>query len=131
MKTVFQNQSQQSSELDERPRFGIGHITLDVTDVARSVAFYQAIGMRLVVDMGDAAILELRGGTHLIVRRSQSVDGSLDLITDEIDETHQLMAANGANPGKIKRGSPHDRFVAADPDGNTLVVASNHAVGPV
>lgn len=116
---------------DRRPRFGIGHMAFPATDVAELVDFYTSIGMRLVVNMGSAAILELRGGTHLILRQSHTADGVLDLIVDDIDETWALLEAVGANPSSITRGSPHDRFHASDPQGNTLTVNSNHAIGPV
>lgn len=57
--------------------------------------------------------------------------GSLDLIVDDVDETHAVLDAAGATPSSIERGSPHDRFTATDPEGNVLVVNSNHAIGPV
>lgn len=117
---------------DERPRFGIGHIGLGVSDVDRSAAFYRDIGMRPIANMGRAAIVELRGGTHLIVQKTNDArPGSLDLIVDDIDETHSVLAALGAQPTRIERGNPHDRFTAVDPDGNVLVVNSNHAMGAV
>jgi len=116
---------------DQRPRFGIGHIGLGVRDVNASVDFYEKAGMRLVVNMGRAAILELRGGTHLIVQQNDGPPDSLDVIVDDIDDTHAVLSALGAEPSAIERGSPHDRFVATDPSGNVLVVNSNHAIGVV
>lgn len=116
---------------DPRPRFGIGHVTFPATDVAELVDFYTSIGMRLVVNMGRTAILELRGGTHIVLRASDVADGTLDLIVDDIEETRTVLEEAGANPSAIQRGNPHDRFVATDPQGNTLTVSSNHAIGPV
>lgn len=116
---------------DPRPRFGIGHLAMPAADVAGLTDFYTTIGMRLVVNMGRAAILELRGGTHLIVQAGEPGRTTLDLIVDDIDETRALLEAAGAEPGEIRRGNPHDRFTATDPEGNTLTVNSNHAIGPV
>lgn len=116
---------------DPRPRFGIGHLSFPAADVGRLTEFYTSIGMRLVVDMGRAAILELRGGTHLIIQSGQPGNASLDLIVDDIDETHALLDGAGTDPSPIQRGNPHDRFTATDPEGNTLMVNSNHAIGPV
>ncbi len=116
---------------DPRPRFGIGHMSFPATNVDELVDFYTTIGMRLVVNMGRAAILELRGGTHLILQESSQANGTLDVIVDDIDETRDLLEAAGADPGSIRRGNPHDSFVATDPQGNTLMVHSNHAIGPV
>ena len=123
--------SHPETAVDERPRFAIGHISLGVRDLDRALAFYTEIGMRPVVNMGHAAILELRGGTHVIIHQSDGQPGSLDLIVDDIDDTHATLSAAGAEPSSIERGFPHDRFVATDLEGNTLVVASNHAVGVV
>ena len=93
--------------------------------------FYTAIGMRLVVNMGRMSIVELRGGTHLIIQAGEPGVASLDLIVDDIDETRTVLEAQGASASAIQRGNPHDRFVATDTEGNTLVVNSNHAIGAV
>ena len=118
-------------QLDDRPRFGIGHMGMPVADVDRLAEFYTAIGMRLVVNMGRMAILELRGGTHLILSGGAPGSTTLDLIVDDIDGTHKVLSGAGAKPSTIQRGNPHDRFTATDPEGNRLVVNSNHAIGLV
>ncbi len=120
-----------SGEPDPRPRFGIGHVMLPADDVARLRGFYTEVGMRLVVDMGRAAIVELRGGTHIVIHSGTSGATSLDLIVDDIDDTWTTMVAAGANASPITRGHPHDQFIASDPEGNELVINSNHAMGPV
>ena len=116
---------------DLRPRFGIGHVAITATDVDTMTDFYTAIGMRLVVNMGRMSIVELRGGTHLIIQSGAAGVASLDLIVDDIDETRAVLEAQGASPSAIQRGNPHDRFSATDPEGNTLIVNSNHAIGEV
>ena len=129
--TTTKPRTDPTTAIDQRPRFGIGHMSFPATNVDELVNFYTTIGMRLVVNMGRAAILELRGGTHLILQESAEANGTLDVIVDDIDETRAVMEAAGANAGSIRRGSPHDSFVATDPQGNTLMVHSNHAMGPV
>lgn len=119
------------SDVDRRPRFGIGHMAITAADVDTTTDFYTTIGMRLVVNMGRMSIVELRGGTHLIIQAGEPGVGSLDLIVDDIDETRVMLEAAGASPSVIQRGNPHDRFIATDPEGNTLVVNSNHAIGEV
>lgn len=116
---------------DQRPRFGIGHMSFAARDIHVMTDFYTSIGMRLVASMGRATILELRGGTHLILQEGEPGNGSLDLIVDDIDETRSILETAGAYPSRIKRGHPHDRFNATDPEGNVLYVNSNHAIGPV
>ena len=120
-----------SDTVDARPRFGIGHMVMPGANVGALTDFYTTIGLRLVVNMGRAAILELRGGTHLIVQSGTPQRTTLDLIVDDIDDTRRVLQAAGATPSTITRGNPHDRFTATDPEGNTLVVNSNHAIGPV
>ena len=118
--------------LDPRPRFAIGHLGLPANDVGKLTDFYSAIGMRPVVNLGRMSIIELRGGTHIILSKSDEAgSGSLDLIVDDIDDTWAVLADAGADPTPITRGSPHDAFTATDPEGNELVVRSTHAIGPV
>lgn len=116
---------------DPRPRFGIGHMTLDAANPSALAEFYASVGMRPVVTMDHFAIIELRGGTHIILRPGAGGQSTLDFIVEDIDDTHRVLADAGANPGPITRGNPHDRFVATDPEGNTLYVNSTHAIGPV
>lgn len=120
-----------AAEVDQRPRFGIGHVTFPARNIDAMTDFYTRVGMRLVVNMGRAAIVELRGGTHIILGPGQPGTGTLDLIVDDIDETRAVFEAAGANPTSIQRGNPHDQFTATDPEGNMVVVNSNHAMGPV
>ncbi len=103
---------------------------MTAADIQSLASFYTEIGMRLVVDMGRTAILELRGGTHLVLHSGQPGQGSLDLIVDDIDETRDILEATGAEVTPIQRGNPHDQFNATDPEGNVLIVNSNHAIEP-
>lgn len=132
MRTLQHNpQSASATGEDLRPRFGIGHMSITAADVDTMTNFYTAIGMRLVVNMGRMSIVELRGGTHLIIQSGEAGVASLDLIVDDIDETREVLEAQGASPSVIQRGNPHDRFIATDPEGNTLVVNSDHSIGVV
>lgn len=130
---TFQKQSEQQADTNpERlPRFAIGHMSMAAKDVALLTDFYTSIGMRLVIDMGRASIVELRGGTHLILQSGRPGEGSLDLIVDDIDDTHQVLQVAGAAVSPIRRGSPHDSFSASDPEGNAIQIHSTHATGPV
>ena len=116
---------------DPRPRFGIGHMMMNAADVSALTAFYGRVGMRVVVQSDNFAILELRGGTHLILQPGEPGQAVLDLIVDDIDDTRDDLLAAGVDATGITRGHPHDRFTSADPEGNTLLISSNHAMGPV
>ena len=54
---------------DPRPAVWTGHLVIAGKDLAASTKFYEAIGMREVAIMDEVAIFELRGGTHLVVRK--------------------------------------------------------------
>ena len=107
-----------------RPRFAIGHISLAASDISALATFYSSIGMRLVVDLGHMAIVELRGGTHIVIHSGSPGEGTLDLIVDDIDETREVFVALGTGVTDIERGNPHDRFDTTDPEGNQLIVLS-------
>lgn len=123
----------QSTTASDRqlPRFAIGHVSIQASDVDSLTDFYTAVGLRLVVNMGRASILELRGGTHIILQAGRGGQASLDFIVDDIDETHAVLETAGADVTPIRRGSPHDSFHATDPEGNQLAVHSTHAIGLV
>ncbi|MEM8706423.1 MAG: VOC family protein [Actinomycetota bacterium] len=125
-----------STETDPRPGVAIGHIgPHPVTDLDAAVRFFEQIGTRTVAVMSHMAILELRGGTHLIVRKVDRVEpgasASFDLMVDDIDAAHASIDAAGLQPTSIERGGIHSSFTVADPSGTTVPVTSSHAMGPV
>jgi catechol 2,3-dioxygenase-like lactoylglutathione lyase family enzyme len=118
----------------ERPSIWAGHVVVSTGDPARAAGFYESLGMRPVVTMDDFAVLEMRGGTHLVVRKDMNprpgpVD--FDLMVDDIATTHAAWDAAGLRVSAIERGSIHETFTVTDPDGHTIVVNSTHVVGPV
>ncbi|MCH7747871.1 MAG: VOC family protein [Acidobacteria bacterium] len=116
---------------DPRPRFAICHLGLAAADVGLLGRFYESIGMRSIVQMDRMAILELRGGTHLVISNGDPGTTTLDLMVDDLEDTRQLLEQVGAEPGSITRGNPHNSFTASDPEGNRLLVESSHTSGPV
>ena len=115
---------------DELPRFALGHVSLHADDPAAAAAWYGDLGTRVVVEFEGMAILELRGGTHIVVNAS-GAPGHLDLMVDDVDAAHRDMAAAGVTPGPIERRGPHRAFDVTDPFGNRLSVNSSHAMGRV
>ena len=119
---------------DERPPVWVGHVVLRVSDLDRAHAFWTGIGMRAVEKNPNVAVLELRGGTHLVLLPSDEVtagEAPFDLMVDDVDATHAAYAAQGLAPSTIERGHIHDAFTLTDPDGYTVRVNSTHVVGPV
>jgi len=118
---------------DERPPVWIGHAAVTVSDVARSTAFWEAVGMRKLFGGDDVGILELRGGTHLVVVPGDQLEPGVpfDLMVDDLAATHAQWASAGLDVSAIEHGDIHDRFTVRDPDGRSVVVNSTHVVGAV
>ena len=119
---------------DPRPAVWTGHLVVSGKDLAASTSFYEAIGMRKVGVFDEVAIFELRGGTHLVVRKDpkpESGPASWDLMVEEIAATHADWTSKGLTVSPIEKGSIHETFTVTDPDGNTITVSNSHVVGPV
>jgi catechol 2,3-dioxygenase-like lactoylglutathione lyase family enzyme len=120
--------------MDGRPAVWIGHAVLSLSDLERSADFWSALGMREVVRNANVAVLELRGGTHLVlVPGSPPSDAKapFDLMVDDLEGTHDRWRARGLEPSPISQGSIHSMFTVRDPDGNRLTINSSHVVGEV
>ena len=117
------------SSADERPPVWIGHVAMHTTKVAESSEFMQLIGMRLVAGGDEFAVLEMRGGTHLVLTsdvESRLVKGSFDLMVEDLDATHARFAGLGLEPGVIERGKIHDCFELREPGGSLITFNSSH-----
>ena len=121
---------------DARPDVAVGHLRLPVDDVDAAHQFFVSVGMRDVLKRDDFAILELRGGTHLILTPAESPiepgqRTPFDLMVDDVDAAHARFIAAGATATPIERGKIHDSFSAQGPSGYVVPVNSSHVVGPV
>ncbi len=119
---------------DPRPRVAIGHIGPHlVPDLAAGTRFYVALGCRLIAELETLSVLELRGGTHLVLREGEAAGGKagFDIMVDDVDATREQYAELGFAPTPIERGTIHDHFTLQDPAGSTLTITSSHAQGPV
>lgn len=132
----------------EAPPVGLGHVQMTVADLEASHRFYTSFGLRSL-DKGDGmAILELRGGTHLLLFQRGGVEaaaetggpfeqqsaGSLDLMIagrgfDDLKAFRDGVVAKGvvADPIPDRRFFGHYVFKARDPDGNEVTVSTSHA----
>src|SRR5215469_10291011 len=79
----------------ERPSVGLGHMAMTVADVAASHRFYASFGLRTMGHDENMAILELRGGTHLLLfQRGGAADGASESPLDQPPaQTIDLMIA--------------------------------------
>jgi catechol 2,3-dioxygenase-like lactoylglutathione lyase family enzyme len=120
--------------VDGRPSVWIGHAVLTVGDVDRSADYWQRLGMREVERNNHVAVLELRGGTHLVLVPGTPADDAevpFDLMVEDLDEAHAEWKARGLDPSPIERGRIHAAFTMRDPDGYRVTVNSSHVVGEV
>ena len=120
----------------ERPPVWIGHVTLAVTDLERAAAFWSGLGLRPVERNPHVAVLELRGGTHLVLlpadeRPSDDSAVPFDLMVEDLDAVHAQWRARDLAVSEIVRGHIHDSFTVTDPDGWVVMVNSTHVVGTV
>lgn len=121
------------SSQDDRPPVWIGHITLATRDLSGTQDFMVQLGMRPVADGDKFAVLELRGGTHLVVLQSDSADlgpVGFDLMVEDIDATHrefvEKFREQGIRPSEIEPGSIHRSFRMTSPAGHVVTFNSTH-----
>ena len=117
---------------DQRPPVAVGHVRLGVSDVGAAARWLETVGLRPIVTMDDLAVLELRGGTHVVVRQAEQLPtpgagAPFDLMVDDIDATYRNYAEKGLSPSSIRRGRIHDSFDVAGPDGWAFTINSSHA----
>jgi len=91
------------------------------------------IGLRPIVQRPDVAVLELRGGTHLVLVAKPEVvagEASFDLMVEDLHAAHQHFIGLGLAPTPIETVSDnHQRFLVREPAGNMISFFSNHVSG--
>lgn len=118
---------------DLRPPVWVGHVVLETDRLAESTAFMRKIGMRSVVERPEVAVLELRGGTHLVLIAKPAItprDAPFDLMVEDLRSTHELFTELGLEPTPIEKLSrEHDYFKIREPAGHVISIVSNHVSG--
>ena len=121
------------SEQDLRPPVWVGHVVLETNRLEETAQFMRNIGLRPIVQRPDVAVLELRGGTHLVlVAKPEAVAGeaSFDLMVEDLQATHQHFIGLGLAPTPIETVSDnHERFLVREPGGSLISFFSNHVSG--
>ena len=84
------------SPTDQRPPVAVGHVRLTVSDVGAAARWLEEVGLRPIVTRGELAVLELRGGTHVVVRQAEQpaepgAAAPFDLMVDDVDATLQQL----------------------------------------
>jgi len=121
-----------SQIVDQRPPVAVGHVLLSSTDVGAAERWLVSVGLRPIFAGDDLAVLELRGGTHVVVRKAEQpptggAAAPFDLMVDDIEAARRDYAEKGLGPSDISRGRIHDSFHLMGPDGYDFTVNSSHA----
>ena len=121
-----------AKKADKRPPVAVGHVSLHVKDVPNASAFMQVLGLRSVFERATFAVLELRGGTHLILNKSRKKikEGEVapvDLMVDDVNAMRDYCKSKKLRPSKITTGSVHSSFYVPGPDGWSIKITSSHA----
>lgn len=117
-----------------RPGIWIGHVAIPADDLQTSFDFYLGLGLRSIHLDERIGVLELAGGTHLVlVLRGEDAGFGLapgvDLMVDDVDAAHD--AWDGHGPSDIRKGGVHRTFRLRDPAGNEIAVHDSHVEGAV
>ncbi len=117
---------------NERPPVAIGHVRHAATNVAETCDYLVKLGLRHIHQTDDFAVLELRGGTHLVLTGaeepiSEGSRASFDLIVDDIEAARKEYDALGLSPSEIQVGRIHSSFTLQDPSGYAITINSTHA----
>ena len=118
-----------TQQTDPRPPVWIGHVRMNSRSVEETTAFMLNIGMRSIVQNDRISVLELRGGTHLVIAGAEDGepgDAEFDLMVEDVDATYAEYAAKGLTVSDIQRGRIHDSFILTEPGGNRITVNSTH-----
>jgi hypothetical protein len=121
-------------ESRERPQVAIGHMWLKVSDISRSGAVFCFRGFAPDSSGAGIAILELRGGTHLVLEPyDESIpagtNAPFDLMVDDIVTTREQYERLGLRPSPLEGGSIHRSFSLNRPDDYLITVTSSHTGG--
>ena len=85
--------------------------------------------MRLIGHFDTVSILELRGGTHLVLIQNADMvqsECAFDLMVEDIDRTHADLTEKGLAPTRMTPGRIHKSFYITEPAGNTIKFNSSH-----
>jgi catechol 2,3-dioxygenase-like lactoylglutathione lyase family enzyme len=130
----------------------VAHLVFKVTDLKRSCEFYSNLGIPPFAIDGEAALIELRGGTHLLLLEvdqlaggdmAESVTGQFhkrfseqfDLMIKgkdlkELEKYRLELIGRGIAAGEIpdEKFFGHYLFCIKDPDGNGITIYTSHAI---
>ena len=139
--------------MDSLPAAALGHFVMKVANLGASYQFYADLGLRQIGIFPDVAIIELRGGTHILLfpesdedvapfpltpghlgQRDAFFKEHLDLLINgrtraELEAYRATLLKHGLAASEIAQEQffGHDYFQLTDPDGHGITVYTTHA----
>ena len=134
------------------PELAVAHLVFKVADLKSSCQFYSNLGIPPFAIDEESAIVELRGGTHLILLSVDQLAGEgiaesltgqfhkrfseqFDLMIegkglDELKKYRLELISRGITAGEIPDETffGHYLFCVKDPDGNGITIYTSHAI---
>ncbi len=116
---------------DDRPPVAIGHVSFRTNKVGESTDFLIKLGLRSIFASENFAVLELRGGTHVVVRPTDErialgTKAPFDLMVDDVEVARKQYGDAGMEPSAIEEGDIHNWFTIVEPSGYEITVTSSH-----
>ena len=116
---------------NERPPVWVGHVAMASTDVAKTTDYLAKLGLRPIASGEKFAVLELRGGTHLVVLHNDDppqsgAQVSFDLMYEDVDAIWKQCNERGLAPSEIEDGNIHRSFKLVEPGGHEITINSTH-----
>src|SRR5260370_25586337 len=117
-----------------RPQGVSGHVWLKVAHISREAQYFVSLGLSPIHQGQGMAVLELRGGTHLVLRPSDEsipagTKAPFDLMVDDIVATREQYERLGLRPSPLEGGSIHRSLSLNGPDHYIITVTSSHTGG--
>ena len=75
----------------QRPPIWVGHVDIRTAQLDATEAFFKTVGLRPCFRGDEVAVLEFRGGTHVVVIKDDSAeptDATFDLMVEDLDKTY-------------------------------------------
>ena len=115
---------------DKRPLAATGHLMLRATGARAAAERLVEVGVRQIMIRDGFAVLELRGGTHIVVQEARAegmTDAPFDLMYDDLDAAHASFREQGFSVSEIRdSGRVHRSFQAVAPEQYRIRVLDSH-----
>lgn len=113
----------------QRPPIWVGHVDIRTTKLDETEDFFKTVGLRSIFRGDEVAVLEFRGGTHIVVIKDEAAEPSeatFDLMVEDLDETYAQFKSLNLEVSEISEGTIHNSFYVTEPGGNRILVNSTH-----